>query len=69
MTLEQAIVIIEDSEARTEMIYKWIHGKNKEDRIRQDEHKKTARLIIKMMKELSEQEFMDRDDWFKLKEN
>lgn len=75
MTLEQAIIIIEDGAARTELCNRWIPGKNKEARARQAEAQKTRRDIIEHLKRLVNEDFEEIDkrqqpygDWWKLEE-
>lgn len=64
---------MEDRAARLELSHRWMPGKNKEARIRQDETDKTARRIIDELKGLLSKNFEDMDrnkygDWWKLKE-
>lgn len=77
MTLEQAIIILEDGAARTEMANSWMPGKNKEARIRQNEGQRVRRDMIEQLKKLAEEEedFAAIDarcakygGWFKLQE-
>lgn len=78
MTLEQAIIILEDRAARTEMANSWMPGKNKEARIRQNEGQRVRRDMIEQLKKLAaeEEDFAEIDarrakygGWFKLQEN
>ena len=77
MTLEQAIIILEDGAARTEMANSWMPGKNKVARIRQNEGQRVRRDMIEQLKKLAakEEDFAEIDarrakygGWFKLKE-
>lgn len=73
MTLEQAIIIMEDRMARIEHSHRAIPGKNKEERTRMKVSDEARRSMLDALKELANEDFEELNarqkpygEWWKL---